>query len=242
MGKLTTLRSTWVVLSAAALITVGLATAINWNVYRDPNAEVSPGALIAQTYLGIDVISLVLGVFGILMVTGEYGSGLIRATFAAVPRRVPVLWAKAAVLVLTAWPLMLLVCVFSLAAAALIVGPGVPLGDLPVRALLGAAVAPVASALIGLGFGAVMRHTAAAITVYVLVLLVLPALVQPALPDRIADDVLRFVPVAATQALYAVDSTNPFEMLAPGLAALTVAGWVLLALAAGSLAVWRRDP
>jgi ABC-2 type transport system permease protein len=243
-GKLTALRSTWVVLSVIALITVGLAAAINWNIYRVPGAEVSPDALNAQAFLGVDVVSLVLGVFGILMITGEFGSGLVRATFAAVPRRVPVLWAKAAALGVAALPLMLLACATSLAAgeAFLPSGQRIPLGDIDGAALLGAAVAPVALALIGLGVGALVRHTAAAITVYVLVMLVLPAILQPALPERIADDVLRFVPVAAAQAMYAGDSGNPFRMLAPGPAGLTIAVWVLLALASGSVALWRRDP
>jgi len=234
-GKLTALRSTWVVLSVIALITVGLAAAINWNVYRVPGAEVSPGALNAQAFLGV---------FGILMITGEFGSGLVRATFAAVPRRVPVLWAKAVALSAAALPLMLMVCATCLAAGEAFLPPGrrIPLGDIDGGALLGAAVAPVALALIGLGLGALVRHTAAAIAVYVLVMLVLPAILQPALPERVADDVLRFVPVAAAQAMYAGDSTNPFEMLAPGPAGLTIAAWVLLTLAAGSVALWRRDP
>jgi ABC-2 type transport system permease protein len=240
-GKLIVLRSTWAVLSTAAVITVGLAVAINANVYREPGAEVSPGALTAQTFLGVDVVSLILGVFGILMITGEFGSGLIRATFAAVPRRVPVLPAKAVALVLVAFPVMLVACTAALIAGTALLPAGQDAG-IPVRALLGAAAAPVTLALIGLGIGALLRHTAAAITVYVLTMLVLPAILQPALPDRIADDVVRYVPVAAAQAMYAVDSGNPFEMLAPGPAALTVAAWTVLTLAAGGVMLWRRDP
>ncbi|GIF01430.1 ABC transporter permease subunit [Paractinoplanes rishiriensis] len=240
-GKLTALRSTWVVLSAAALITVGLAVAINWNVYRDPGAEVSAGTLTTQTFLGVDVISLILGVFGVLMITGEFGSGLIRATFAAVPGRLPVLPAKAVALVLVAFPVMLVACTAALVAGEALLPAGQQAG-IPARALLGAAAAPVALALIGLGIGALVRHTAAAITVYVLTMLVLPAILRPALPESIADDVLRFVPVAAAQAMYAVNSANPFGMLAPGPATLTVAAWAVLTLGAGSVMLRRRDP
>ncbi|MFC7532531.1 ABC transporter permease subunit [Actinoplanes sp. GCM10030250] len=243
-GKLAALRSTWVVFVVAALITAGLAGVINWNVYRQPGAEVSAGTLVAQAFLGVDVISIILGVFGILLITGEYGSGLIRATFAAVPRRTPVLWAKALALTAAAIPVMVVVCAASLAVAMLFVPGGQRLGfgDLPAHALPGAAAAPVALALIGLGFGALLRHTAAAITVYVLVMLVLPALIQPALPQSVADDVLRYVPIAAAQAMYSVEGGNPFQMLGPGPAALTTAGWVLLALGAGAVVVRRRDP
>ncbi|BEL06565.1 hypothetical protein Q0Z83_047560 [Actinoplanes sichuanensis] len=240
-GKLIVLRSTWAVLAAAAVITVGLAIAININVYRTAGAEVSPRALTAQTFLGVDVISLILGVFGVLMITGEFGSGLIRATFAAVPRRVPVLLAKAVALILVAFPVTLSACMVALLAGQALVPAGQH-ADIPIRALLGAAAAPVVLALIGLGIGALIRHTAAAITVYVLSMLVLPAILQPTLPEHLADDVVRYVPVAAAQALYAVDSGNPFQMLAPGPAALTVLTWIVLILAAGGAMLWRRDP
>ncbi|MEU8664442.1 ABC transporter permease subunit [Actinoplanes philippinensis] len=240
-GKLITLRSTWATLATAALITVGLAVAINVNVYRTAGAEVSPRALTAQTFLGVDVTSLILGVFGILMITGEYGSGLIRATFTAVPRRTPVLLAKAVVLVAAGFPATLAACAAAtLAGRALL--PAGQHADIPIRAVLGAAAAPVVLALIGLGIGALVRHTAAAITAYVLALLVLPAILQPALPDHLADDVVRYVPVAAAQALYAVDTGNPFRMLAPGPALLTVTVWTVLVLAAGGAMLWRRDP
>ncbi|GIF42629.1 ABC transporter permease subunit [Actinoplanes xinjiangensis] len=240
-GKLITLRSTWAVLSVTAVITVGLAVAINANVYRRPGAEVSSGALTAQTFLGVDVVCLILGVFGILMITGEFGSGLIRATFAAVPRRVPVLLAKAVALVLVAFPATLAACIVAMIAGEALLPAGPP-ADIPVRALFGAAAAPVALALIGLGIGALVRHTAAAITVYVLTMLVLPAILQPALPEDLADDVVRYVPIAAAQAMYAVDTGNPFPMLAPGTAVLTVAAWTVLTLAAGAVMLRHRDP
>ncbi|MEU4157356.1 ABC transporter permease subunit [Actinoplanes sp. NPDC026670] len=241
LGKLIVLRSTWAVLSAAALITVGLAIAININIYRTAGAEVSPRALTAQSFLGVDVISLILGVFGVLMITGEFGSGLIRATFAAVPRRVPVLLAKAVALILVAFPATLLACLAAMIAGQALLPAGQHAG-IPARALLGAAAAPVALALIGLGIGALVRHTAAAITVYVLTMLVLPAILQPALPEHLANDVVRYVPVAAAQAMYAVDTGNPFQMLAPGPAALIVVAWTVLTLAAGGTMLWRRDP
>jgi ABC-2 type transport system permease protein len=229
--KLFALRSTWVVFGSVAVLGVALAGAVGWNAHR---------ADIGGAYLGIDLFSLVLGVFGILMCTGEYGSGLIRATFAAVPRRLPVLGAKAVVLAAATLPLMLVVCVASLAANRLLAGhPGLDGAEL-VRATAGAAVAPVALALLGLGVGALLRHTAAAITVYVLSLLVLPALLRAAVPD--GNGIVRYVPVAAAQAMYSVGGDNPFRMLSPGPAALVTSAWVLAALAAGGVVLWRRDP
>jgi ABC-2 type transport system permease protein len=230
--KLFALRSTWVVAATVALLTVALAGATGRHAHR---AEV-PGAL-----LGIDFVSLVLGVFGIMMITGEYGSGLIRATFAAVPRRLPVLLAKAVVLATAVVPLMVAVTVAALAANRVLAGQAGPPGADPVRAASGAVAASVAFALLGLGVGALLRHTATAITVYVLSLLLLPALLQAALPERLGTDVVRYVPVAAAQAMYTTGD-NPFRMLAPGPAALVTAAWVAAVLALGGVVLWRRDP
>ncbi|RSM47549.1 ABC transporter permease [Actinoplanes sp. ATCC 53533] len=237
--KLFGLRSTWVVAASTAVLAVALAGATGWHSHRAD----AQGA-----FLGIDLFSLVLGVFGITMITGEYGSGLVRATFAAVPRRLPVLLAKAVVLAAAVVPLMLAVSVVSLGANRLLAGHAGdaehagPAGSDLVWATAGAAAAPVALALIGLGVGALLRHTATAITVYVLSVLVLPALLQAALPERLGTDVVGYVPVAAAQAMYTVGGDNPFRMLAPGTAALVVAAWVVAALAAGGMVLWRRDP
>jgi ABC-2 type transport system permease protein len=76
--------------------------------------------------------------------------------------------------------------------------------------------------------------------VYVLSMLVLPALLQAALPDRLGEHVVRYVPVAAAQGMYAAD--NPFRMLSPTPAALVLLAWVAAALAAGTLTLWHRDP
>jgi ABC-2 type transport system permease protein len=108
------------------------------------------------------------------------------------------------------------------------------------RATLGAAAAPLGLALLGLGLGALLRHTAAAITVYVLSMLVLPALLAAALPGTAGGHAVRYVPVSAAQALYAVD--NPFNMLRPGAAAAVLVAWVVAVLAAGGAAIRRRDP
>jgi len=231
--KLFALRSTWLVAGTVSLLTVGLAGATGRHAHR---------ADVQAALLGIDIFSLVLGVFGIMMITGEYGSGLIRATFAAVPRRLPVLLAKAVVLAAAAAPLMVVVSVAALAANRIIAGhPGPPEPDL-VRTLAGAAAAPVAFALLGLGVGALLRHTATAITVYVLSMLLLPALLEAALPERLSEDIVRYVPVAAAQAMYTSGGDNPFRMLAAGPAALVTAGWVAAGLALGGMVLWRRDP
>ncbi|GAA1862057.1 hypothetical protein [Asanoa iriomotensis] len=237
--KLLSLRSTWVVLGATGVLTVAFAGFVGWNQARAGDAPTVAGA-----FLPIDLFSLVLGVFGVLLMTGEFSSGLARATFVAVPRRLPVLAAKVLALAAATLPVLAVTCVAALVTnQAFAQGDRITLGDPGVlRATAGAAVAPLAMGLVGLAVGTLLRHTALAITVFVAALLVLPAILPAALPDETAGDVMRFVPVAASQALYATGPDGgPFDLLAPGAAGLVLAGWVALLLAAAGVALWRRD-
>jgi hypothetical protein len=229
--KLCALRSTWVVLAVVALLPAVLAAAIGARTHR---------ATLGDAFFGVDVSSLLLGVFGILTITGEYGSGLIRATFAAVPRRVPVLTAKALVLAGLSLPVLLAASTAAFWLNRSFAGGSPAAEPGALRVTIGAAAAPVVLALLGLAMGSLVRHTAAAITLNVLTMLVLPAVLQAVLPRGPADDVVRYVPVAAAQALYAAD--NPFRMLSPGSAVLVLAGWLALLLTAGATVLRRRDP
>jgi hypothetical protein len=245
--KLRALRSTWIVLAATAVVVVGLAGAAAFAQHRQithggpppTTAESVGGAL-----LGIDLMSLVIGVFGVLLMTGEYSTGLIRATLAAVPRRLPVLLAKAATLVALATPVIAAACLTALLASRVFLGADGPsLGDPGVlRAGLGAAAAAVGTGLLGLAIGAMLRHTAGAIATLVAVTMVVPALLPFVLPDSIRDDVIRLVPTAAGQSMYAIDSTNnPFPMLSPGNGAAVLALWIAALLAGGAVVLQRRD-
>jgi hypothetical protein len=244
-GKLCSLRSTWVVLGSVAVLTVGVAAVTGWVLHRDAGDTTTIARTVAGAFMGVDVFSLVIGVFGILLMTGEYGSGLIRATLAAVPRRLPVLWAKALVLVAATAPVMVVVCFASFLVSQVFVPADqrITFGEPGVlRATVGAAAAPVALGLLGLGIGTLLRHTAGAITTYVAATLVLPAVGPLMLPSSVRSDVVPYVPVAAAQAMYAIgDGASPFGVLSPGRAALVLAGWVALLLACGAVALRHRD-
>jgi ABC-2 type transport system permease protein len=240
--KLRALRSTWVVLGATALLVIGLAGLTGFFQHRasqpPTRAEAVGGAL-----LGVDLLSLVVGVFGVLQMSGEYGSGLIRATLAAVPRRLPVLWAKAAVLLAATGPVMVAACLCALLTSRAFLGDAGPsLRDPTVlRAGLGAAAAAVTMGLLGLSVGAMLRHTAGAITVLVAATLVVPALLPVALPHSVEDRVLPYVATIAAQSMYAVGGDNPFKVLSPAAGAVVTAIWVVAALAAGGAVLHRRD-
>ncbi len=163
--KLRTLRSTWATLAITAGGAIALALAVGINT-RNAAGDLTNNAL-AGTVPGL----LLIGVLGVLVMTGEYSSGLIRATLAAVPNRPLVLAAKAAVF--GAVTLVLgeaaAFASFFVGGAALrhgITAPG--LGQPGVlRAVVLTGTGYCLIGLLGVGLGAIIRHTAAAIAVLV---------------------------------------------------------------------------
>src|SRR5947209_8690815 len=92
--KFWTLRSTVGVLVAAivGMVVIGLIVAVNT---RHLTSHVQPEDLVpSATLQGYYLGQLLVGALGVLFVTGEYSTGMIRSTMSAVPRRLPVLWAK----------------------------------------------------------------------------------------------------------------------------------------------------
>ena len=185
---------------------------------------------------GLAFAPLAMGIAGVLVMSGEYGSGLIRATFAAVPRRRLVLAAKAVVLAAVALALGE-VTVFTafLTGQAILAGraPHATLaqpGVLQAIALSGAYLALMA--LFGFGLGAIIRRSAGAIATYAALVLVLPyiLLALPGNPARFAPETMLASSVAAVrpQAHYLAPGWEGFALMAL-YAAVTLAagGWLL---------------
>ena len=98
--KLRTLRSTRYSLLAAFLLIGFAVTAalVNASEWRSTSAEEKAGFNPLETsQIGVTFAQLAIGVLGVMIISGEYSTGMIRSTFAAVPKRLPVLWAKAGV-------------------------------------------------------------------------------------------------------------------------------------------------
>jgi ABC-2 type transport system permease protein len=245
--KLRSLRSTWIILAVTAILTVAFGAAFGYGYNSQlRSGEVTPSLdqAIDVTYIGLDLSALIVGVFGMLQMTGEYSSGQIRASLTAVARRRPLLLAKALVLTVTTAAVMAPACLATfLFAQAMIGADGASLADPgAVRAVLGATAYPVALGLIGLGIGAALRHTAVSITVFVAALLILPAMLAPILPDDTEKAVLPYVPVAAAQAVYAqLAQSGTIDLLSPWSGLLVLTGWVIALLLAGIVVLTRRD-
>ena len=127
----------------------------------------------------IVIAQLVLGVLGVLLFSGEYATGMIRATLAVVPSRLPVLWAKLIVLVGLVLPLSLLAAVAEFFVATALEssrgGSAISLTDPgALREVAGASLYLAVIAVIGLALGGLLRRTAAGLSVFAAVFFVAP--------------------------------------------------------------------
>ncbi len=121
----------------------------------------------ADSFVGFSVAQLIFAAIGVLTVTSEYSSGLIRTTFSAVPARRAVLAAKAAVVCLVTVAVGLITALTSFAAGQAILSQqhtGISLGHPGAgRAVIATALYLVAVALLGMGLGVLIRNAAGAL-------------------------------------------------------------------------------
>ncbi len=243
--KLRSVRSTaWVLLVFAAGM-IGLAILVMTHQHWTTMSPADRASFDPTNYsfAGLAIGQLALGVLGALAITTEFSSGMIRATLAAVPRRPLLVAAKAAVLgaVTLVVGEIFAFGAFAVGEAALRApAPHATLGQPGVlRAVLMAGAYPALIALTGLGLGAVIRHTAGAISAVVGLLFVLPLILVP-LGTSIQNSVGQFMPMLiAENSLTAVKPVA--HSLSPGAGFGMLCLYALTALAAGGWALARRD-
>jgi ABC-2 type transport system permease protein len=190
---------------------------------------------------GVVVAQLLVGVFGILVVSTEYTTGTIRLTLTACPRRRAVLAAKALVVVALTLPVGLAGATLAYVVGRALLPSGAhPPGD-PWPALAGVALCLAATALVGLALGTVVRRTAGAVGALVAVTL-LPTLVGP-LFGGLQRWVVGATPTATLQKLTQTSDASPDVVGSlgawPSLAAY--GGLALVALAVAGTLLDRRD-
>ena len=149
---------------------------------------------------GYHFAQLTIGVLGVLVISGEYSTGMIRSSLMAVPRRLPVLWAKLGVYGAVTFVTMLIASLISFFAVQAIVtqhhvqhGIGDP-GAL--RTVVGAALFLTVLAVLCLGIGGILRNTAGGIATFVALLFVLPG-ISAILPSSINDAISPYLPLNA---------------------------------------------
>ena len=244
--KLRTVRSTGWILAVFAAGMIGLSVlALSHEGYPQLSAagRASFDPTRDSVFTGLLLGQLLAGVLGVLAITSEFSSGMIRATFAAAPGRPLVLAAKAAVLgavTLAAGEILAFGAFLAGQAALPAPAPRAVLGQPGVlRAVLMAGAYPALIALIGLGLGAVIRHTARAICAVVVALFLLPLLIAP-LGASTKDGVVRFLPEQI--AALSLTAVRPVaSALSPAVGFVLLCGYAAAALAVGAWELARRD-
>ena len=197
--------------------------------------------VLAAPFRGFGVTQLVIGVLGVLAVTGEYATGMIRASFTAVPKRLPVLWAKLIVFGALATVAMLIASLATFFVSQGVLGTfGVGLGHAHAARIVIALAGYLALVgMLGLGLGFMIRSTAGSIAALVGILLVAPGILA-AFQSSWATTVSHYLPLAAGQAMFADLPGDP-GTLSPGGATLVMLAWVLASTLGAAALVVSRD-
>ncbi|MEU4466848.1 ABC transporter permease [Streptomyces sp. NPDC024017] len=242
--KLRSLRSTLYTLAITVALVVGLGLLFSSVVGSgDGPGEDDFGDPTSISLGGVMLASLAVAVLGVLMSAGEYATGSIRATLAAVPSRLPVLWGKVVVFAAVSFVLMSVAVLGAfLAGQSVLSSRGLDstaLSDPGVlRALAGAAVYLAGAGLIGLAVGVLLRNTAGTITLVVGALFVVPGLIQ-LLPSSWNDAIGPYLPSNAANAVMSVQTAS--GSLSPGAGLAVFAGYIVVLLAGAAVMLKRRD-
>ncbi|WP_329475065.1 hypothetical protein OG555_25500 [Kribbella sp. NBC_01484] len=247
-AKLWSLRSTWITLGLGLLFLVGFGviaaarykSSVTSGRQLDP--DFADATAVSLSLFGVVLAQLALGVLGVLVTAGEYSTGMIRSTLAAVPRRLPVLWSKAAVFGLVA-----LVLGAVGAFVAFLIDSGILSGTQAaltmsdggvVRSLLGAALYLGLVGVIGAALGSLLRSVAGGISVLVAALMILPGLIS-LLPTSWHNAVQPYLPSVAGESMFSLH--HGAHTLSPGAGLLVFLAWTALALAGAAWRLVRSD-
>lgn len=244
--KLRSLRSTYWCGGIVVLALFGIAVlmGIRW---ADVLAAESPadraGFDATVTVLGGAYLAqVVIGTLGVLTISGEYGTGMIRASFAAVPQRRALLAAKLLVLLGSVFVVTELLCFASFSLGQMLLARkhfGVSLSDPTVlRAVCGAGLYLTAVALLGFGIGALIRHTAGALSTFFAVLFALTVLTE-LLPSSWHEHVINYLPANAGSQIFTVVPTA--NALAPWTGLGVFCLYALAAIIAAFVLIDHRD-
>jgi ABC-type transport system involved in multi-copper enzyme maturation permease subunit len=245
--KLRTLRSTrWSLLAGfVAMAGLGMLVAAvqmsRWT-QLEPHERATYNSL-DPAVGGWHLAQLAIGVLGVLIVTGEYSTGMIRSSLMAVPRRLPVLWAKLGVFAAVTFALMLIASFISFFGVQAIVTSHHQqhaLGDPgALRVVIGTALFLTVLGVMSAGLGALVRNTAGGIALFVALLFVLPG-ITAILPSSISDAITPYLPLNAGTTVATVVFEDPHHLSPWGGFAL-FCGYAVLAVLAGAISLARRD-
>ncbi|MEV8627599.1 ABC transporter permease [Streptomyces sp. NBC_01268] len=238
--KLWTVRSTWATLLTAVALVLGVGILMG-ATYTSDGGDSDVDTVLLTLY-GSQLGAIALAVLGILLTAGEYATGLVRATLTAVPGRLPVLWAKAAVFTATVFTISLATALLTFEVAQVFLDDtdqAASLTDAGVlAALAGNAAGVTLLGVVALGLGAALRSVPGALGAFIGGVMVVPE-VLGMLPYGWVETAVRYFP---TQAAGALGTATALPGAAtPGAALLALLLWAGAALAVPALSLRRRD-
>jgi ABC-2 type transport system permease protein len=246
--KIRSVRSTAWSLAILVVSAIGLNTVItaagtaSWNSLSAATRQgylADPTGFLAAA---LNFAQIPVCVLGAMVIASEYSTGMIRASVLAVPRRTPMLAAKAAVFAAVAFAVGELVAFASFLIAQAIIRSHIPvsLSDPAVlRAVLGMGLYLTVLGLLGLAIGALVRHTAAALTVVVGVVVVLSNLART-LPGAVGQHIAAYLPTNAGLLITHAHQGSA-DLLTPWQGFGVLCLWTALLLGAAAWSLGRRD-
>jgi ABC-2 type transport system permease protein len=248
--KIRSVRSTLWTLIIFAVVSLGLTGLLTWLTMR---ALDSGQADRRSATIGGDPVNFILGtglglgqlaicVLGVLVITSEYGSGTIRASLLAMPRRIPMLIAKGVV-----FGALVFVVGEAVSFGSFFIGAAIVHSHFPVslsqpgvtRAVIGSGLYLTVLGLFALAIGALIRHTAGAITTVIGLVLVIFNLTG-LLPGSWGAHINAYMPTVAGL-LITQDKQAAGQLLSPWQGLGVFCAWTALLLIAGAYLLKRRD-
>ena len=248
--KIRSVRSTVWTLAAFIVVTIGITALLTWlteSHWTGPRAGDRDASILADPVgfimgAGVGLGQLAICVLGALVITSEYSTGVIRASLLAVPRRIPVLAAKAAVfavLVLVVTEIVAF-CSFFIGSSIVHAHVAVSLSDSGVaRAVAGAGLYLTVLGLLALSIGTLIRHTAGAISAIIGIVLVLPIL-SGLLPGNWGAHINAYLPEQAGTLITHTHEVSG-DLLSPWQGFGVLCLWAALLFAVGAFLLQRRD-
>ena len=245
-AKFWSLRSSWITLGVAVLFLVGIG-AVAALVYSPDGPvggkDAESGAALTLALAGTNLAALAVGALGVLLSAGEYSTGMVRSTYAAVPSRLPVLWSKCAVFGPIAFVVSTVGALVSfLLGSAALHGEKIALslGHAGVfRCLVGAGLYLGLVGVFGVAIGVLVRNSAGGIAILAGAVLVLPGLTG-LLPSSVGDTVSRYLPSNAGQSVITLHPSGD-SLIGPGAAVVVLAAWAAVLLAGAAYRLRRSD-
>lgn len=242
--KIRSTRSTYWTLLALIVVTVGIGALASYGAASHANGiDKASFDATQQSLAGLYVGQLVIAVLGALTITSEYSTGMIRTSLAVQPRRGTLFAAKAMVFAVVSLITGLVACFASFFLGQALMSShhlSVTLSQPHVlRAVIGGALFLTACGMLAFGLGAIMRHTAGAITTAIGLLFVVSILVN-FLPHSWQVNVDKWMPAIAGSQVWATKVTDPHQFSAWGGFAV-LAAYAAAAIVAGLVMFRTRD-